>query len=379
MLHDEPSSGSPPGIDLRSAVPDDGSMQPTLHLLDQTPEQLQAWFAEREMPGYRAAQVWRWLFDKRAAALDQMSDLPQSLRSRLAEEFRIWTTQVSAHRQADDGTEKLLLQTHDGEHIECVLLRDDRDHHTACISTQIGCAMGCVFCASGLDGLVRNLTVGEIVEQMLRLRDLLGEDQRLSHVVVMGIGEPLANLDALLPALAVATRGDALGISARRITISTVGLPGGIRRLADSGTGYHLAVSLHAADDRLRNRLVPSGRKLGVARIVAAADDYFERTGRRVTYEYVLLAGENDHPEHARQLVALLKGRPALINVIPYNPVPGLPYRTPSAATTARFVEILEQAGITAKIRYRKGQRIEAACGQLRRRGGAPAKRSCQG
>ncbi|HUT10861.1 MAG TPA: 23S rRNA (adenine(2503)-C(2))-methyltransferase RlmN [Thermoguttaceae bacterium] len=340
-----------------------------VHLLEQTPQQLQAWFAQRDLPGYRAAQVWRWVFRRRAAEFDEMTDLPKSLRSPLAEEFQIFTSRIVAHQEADDGTEKLLLELADAQRVECVLLRDDKEHRTICISTQVGCAMGCVFCASGLDGVVRNLTGGEIVEQMLHLQRLLDQEERLSHVVVMGMGEPLSNLDALLPALATATDRDGLGIGERRITISTVGLPKGIRRLAAEDRQYHLAVSLHAADDELRNRLVPANRKLGIGPILAAADDYFEQTGRRVTFEYVLLAGLNDQPEHARRLVGLLKGRPALVNVIPYNPVPDLPFRTPAPEVTAHFVEILRRGRLNVKIRYRKGERIDAACGQLRRRG----------
>jgi 23S rRNA (adenine2503-C2)-methyltransferase len=255
----------------------------------------------------------------------------------------------------------------DGQRIECVLLVDDRGHHTVCVSTQVGCAMGCVFCASGLDGVDRNLTTGEILEQMLRLQRLLNPPLRLSHVVVMGMGEPLANLANLMPALAMASSPTGLGISARRITISTVGIPAAIRRLAREGCLYHLAVSLHAPNDELRTQIVPSNRKVGLTAILEAADDYFTITKRRVTFEYVLLHQLNDRPEHARELVALLRGRPALVNLIPYNPVHGLPYHTPSAAVTARFVEILTHAGINVKIRYRKGERIDAACGQLRR------------
>jgi 23S rRNA (adenine2503-C2)-methyltransferase len=274
-------------------------------------------------------------------------------------------------------------------------LRDDKGHCTACISTQVGCAMGCLFCATGLEGLVRNLSTGEIIEQLLHVQRLLGNreaapallpakgrqdclprqsaDERLSHVVVMGMGEPLLNLDALLPALAAATDRNGLGLSARRITISTVGLPAGIRRLAKENCQYHLAVSLHAADDELRNRLVPANRGFGVAAIIAAADDYFAQTGRRVTFEYVLLAGINDHPRHAEQLVRLVGGRPALVNLIPCNPVAGLPYRAPSPSTTARFAALLTQSGITVAIRHRKGDRIRAACGQLRRGKGPDA------
>jgi 23S rRNA (adenine2503-C2)-methyltransferase len=297
-----------------------------------------------------------------------MTDLPADLRGRLAVEFQIYAAQIAGRRQSADGTEKLLLELRDAQRIECVLLRDDKQHCSVCVSTQVGCAMGCVFCATGLDGALRNLTGGEILEQMLQLQRLLAAEERLSHVVVMGMGEPLLNLDALLPALAVASARDGLGISVRRITISTVGLPAGILRLARENCPYHLAVSLHAASDALRNELVPANRGFGIAAILAAADEYFEQTGRRVTFEYVLLSGVNDQPDHARQLVALLRGRPALVNLIPYNPVPGLPYRRPLPAVTAQFVEILTQGGLNVNIRHRKGDRIGAACGQLRRR-----------
>ena len=338
-----------------------------LHLLDQTPEQLQSWLDAHDVPVYRAAQLRRWLFAATVDGFDQMSDLSKPLRSRLAAEFRIWTTRVQRHKKAADGTEKLLVELDDGHRIECVLLRDDKQHRTICTSTQVGCAMGCAFCASGLDGVVRNLTTGEILEQMLLVKRLLPAGERLSHVVVMGMGEPLANLDRLLPALAIASRRDGLGIGARRITISTVGLPKGIRRLAEMNCQYHLALSLHAPDDELRNRLVPANRKIGLASILKATDEYFEKTGRRVTFEYVLLGGINDRPEHAAKLVALLKGRPALVNLIPYNPVAGLPYKTPQPSATARFVEALECGGLEVAVRWRKGDRIDAACGQLRR------------
>jgi len=337
------------------------------HFLDQTSAQVKTWLAEQGLPGYRAAQVQKWLFEKRATAFDEMSDLPRDLRQQLAAAFALWTTEIAVHRRADDGTEKLLLNLHDRHQVECVLLRDDRQHHAICISTQVGCAMGCVFCASGLGGVIRNLTAGEIVEEMLRLQRLLPPEERLSHIVVMGMGEPLANLDGLLPALELASSPQGLGISPRRITISTVGLPAAIRRLAQAGVQYHLALSLHAPSDELRNQLVPTNRKIGIAKIVAATDEYFAITGRRITYEYILLADVNDQPLHARQLVELLQGRPALVNLIPYNPVQGLPYRTPASATTARFVDILTQGGLHVKIRFRKGSRIDAACGQLRR------------
>jgi 23S rRNA (adenine2503-C2)-methyltransferase len=270
------------------------------------------------------------------------------------------------HKRTADGTEKLLVELADGQQIECVLLRDGQ-RRTICISTQVGCAMGCVFCASGLAGVARNLTAGEIVEQMLLLDRLLPQGERLSHIVVMGMGEPLANLDGLLPALDEASAADGLGISARRITISTVGLPPGVRRLAEQNCRYNLAVSLHAPDDALRNQLVKVNRSIGLSEILQAADHYFDVSGRRLTFEYVLLAGLNDQPEHARRLAALLGKRTALLNLIPYNPVAELPYQTPSHTAVSRFVDMVRAAGINVQIRERKGDQIDAACGQLRR------------
>jgi len=336
------------------------------HLLDDWPA-LTAWLAAQGAPAYRAGQIRRWVFQKRAAGFDAMTDLPAPLRQGLDEQLPLWTSTIAAHHQADDGTEKLLLEWPDRQRIECVLLRQGPLRRTICISTQVGCAMGCVFCASGLDGVARNLTTGEIVEQMLRLQRLLEPGERLSHIVVMGMGEPLANLERLLPALAEATRTDGLGIGARRITISTVGLPEAIRRLAGANLQYHLAVSLHAPDDDLRNRLVKVNAHIGMAAILSAADAYFASTGRRLTFEYVLLDGVNDAPDHARRLAELLRDRTALVNLIPYNPVAGLPYGTPSAAVVERFAAILERGGVATRVRRRKGDQINAACGQLRR------------
>jgi len=344
-----------------------------MNLLDTTQDELKAWLAARELPPFRAGQIRRWLFRSRAEQFEVMTDLPAGLRADLEADFQIWTSRIAAHQQAEDGTEKLLFELKDGEKIESVLLREGI-RRTICISTQVGCAMGCVFCATGIDGVVRNLTHGEIVEQMLRLSRLLPEGEnakdlpeRLSHIVVMGMGEPLANLDALLPALSDAESNTGLGISSRRITISTVGLPAAIHRLADEQCKYSLAVSLHAADDELRNRLVPVSKKIPLRDILSAADHYFEVSGRRLTFEYVLLGGVNDRDEDARRLAGLLSGRGALLNLIPYNPVAGLPYETPTLVRCRSFVDILGQQGVNVQIRRRKGAKIDAACGQLRR------------
>ena len=336
------------------------------HILEPSGQSLFAWLAARGHPPYRAKQILGWLWQRRAESFEAMSDLPKQLRADLAQDFQIWTASVATHQQTSDGTEKLLLSLADGGRIECVLLRDG-DRRTICISTQVGCAMGCVFCASGLDGVDRNLTAGEIVEQMLRLDRLLPEGERLSHIVVMGMGEPLANLDHLLPALDMASSPAGLGISPRRITISTVGLPKGLVRLVEREARYQLAVSLHAPDDALRSVLVPVNKSIGLESILEGADRYFDVSGRRLTFEYVMLAGVNDSVAHAKKLASLLQKRTAMINLIPYNPVAGLPYQTPSAGAVQSFRKVLEEAGLNVQVRERKGDKINAACGQLRR------------
>ena len=378
MTHDPTSeSAAESATEMLPVVAAEGDQR--RHILDPA-SGLAAWLSQRGQPAWRARAIRRWLLGRRATSFADMTDLPRDLRAELDADFRIWTTSVAVHQQADDGTEKLLLSLADGQRIECVLLREggmaggegaaagrEGDRRTVCISSQVGCAMGCVFCASGIDGVVRNLTTGEIVEQLLRLALLLPADERLSHIVVMGMGEPLANLDRLLPALAEAQDAEGLGISQRRITISTVGLPQAMDRLCAANPGYHLAVSLHAADDDLRTRLVPVNKAIGLADVMAAADRYWATSGRRLTFEYVLLGGVNDSTEHADRLVGLLGGRAALVNVIPYNTVAGMPWKEPTAVARERFLDVLRAAGVNVQVRRRKGVRIDAACGQLRR------------
>jgi len=349
-------------------------------LLDETPESLKAWLAERGQPPMRVGQIRKNVLANRATSFGQMTDLPKGLRVELDEAFCIFSMDVERHLTASDGTQKLLMKLHDGKQIECVLIPDD-NRATACISTQVGCGMGCVFCASGLNGVARNLTAGEILEQMVRLRNLTALPgappkqghygklaERLTHVVVMGMGEPLANLDNLLVALAVAGDANGLGIGARHITISTVGLPAKIRKLADLGKQYHLAVSLHAPNETLRTEIVPTNAKTGIDEILSAADYFFRTTGRQVTFEYVVLGGTNDQPIHAKQLAGLLKGRKAHVNLIPWNAVDGLPFQRPKDDNLDGFIETLKRAGVSVTTRQRKGADIDAACGQLRRR-----------
>ncbi len=330
-------------------------------------DELTVWLAERGQPALRVKQIRRQILANRVDTFAAMTDLPKALRDELTNDWSVFSTKIDACHTANDGTRKLLLHLHDGRLIECVLL-GEADRRTACISTQVGCGMGCVFCASGLDGVARNLTAGEILEQLVQLRNLLPAEERLTHCVVMGMGEPLANLPALLEALATAGRKDALDLGARRITISTVGLPAKIRQLAETGKQYHLAVSLHAPDDALRNTIVPTNDRMGIDAIMAAADAFYARTGRQVTYEYVLLGGLNDTPRESSKLATLLRGRQAHVNLIPFNAVDGLNYRRPDNDAVQHFVDTLRNAGISAKVRKTKGGDIAAACGQLRRR-----------
>jgi 23S rRNA (adenine2503-C2)-methyltransferase len=340
-------------------------------ILELSDSELQTWMRQHGQPPLRARQVRRWILVSGVESFEQMTDLPKALRHQLAAAFVPLATRIDCHLRSADDTHKLLLDLRDGRRVECVLIQEG-PRRTACISTQVGCGMGCVFCASGLDGVERNLAVAEMLEQLVRLRNLpspRGEAAvRLSHIVVMGMGEPLANLEALFEALDVATAKDGLGIGARHITVSTVGLPVKIRKFADLGKQYHLAVSLHAPNDALRSQIVRTNTKTGLAAILEAADYFYQTTSRQVTFEYVMLRGINDDVSHARELAQLLRGRQAHVNVIPFNDVEGLPYQRPTPEKLETFTRLLQQHAISVKVRKRKGSEIAAACGQLRRR-----------
>jgi 23S rRNA (adenine2503-C2)-methyltransferase len=339
-------------------------------VLSASMEEWTAWMAQRGHPGYRTQQLLRWVMRRRAVSFEQMSDLPRLLQQQLAAEWTVFGTEVFYHDVAPDGTEKLVLKCADDRTIECVLMAEG-SRRTVCLSTQVGCGMGCVFCASGLKGVERNLGSDEILEQVLRLRNLLPDGETITHVVVMGMGESLANLDNLIVALDWLCSADhGLGISQRRVTVSTVGLPEKIRKFAALNRQYHLAVSLHAPTEALRNTLVPVNEAIGIEAILAAADAYFEQTGRQVTYEYVLLRGINDRRTDAIALSRLLSTRQAHVNLIPYNAVAGLTFERPQIEAINRFVAILRDANVSVTVRKTKGRTIDAACGQLRRRVG---------
>jgi 23S rRNA (adenine2503-C2)-methyltransferase len=356
---------APAAAEAPGSVPAPTAKRP---VLSATAGEWRSWMVERGYPAYRARQVLDWVIRRRAESFERMSDLPKALRHRLDDEWTVFGTRAAYHDVAPDGTDKLVVACRDGRRIECVLMAEG-PRRTVCISTQVGCGMGCVFCASGLKGVERNLTSDEILEQVLHLRNLLPAEETISHVVVMGMGESLANLDNLARALdRLCSAEEGLGISQRRVTISTVGLPEKILKLAAMDRQYHLAVSLHAPTEDLRNSLVPVNEAIGLTAVMAAADAYFEKTGRQVTYEYVLLGGVNDRTADAQALGRLLMARRSHVNLIPYNSVAGLSFARPEPEAVDRFVAILRNRGVSVTVRKTKGRAIDAACGQLRRR-----------
>ncbi|HET7265923.1 MAG TPA: 23S rRNA (adenine(2503)-C(2))-methyltransferase RlmN [bacterium] len=318
-----------------------------------------------EGPAYRARQIARWVYGRGVEDISEMTDLPVAFRARLAEAARIGTLTVRRSTGAADGSAtKLLAACGDGQTVECVLMRFDDGRRSACVSTQAGCAMGCAFCATGLGGFARNLTAAEVVGQALAIR--ARADRRLSNVVFMGMGEPLANYDATVRAARIMTAPWGLGIGVRHLTISTVGLVPQIRRLAAERLQITLAVSLHAPTDALRRRLVPVTERYPIAHLIAACRDYLAATGRRLTFEYVLIDGVNDGDAQARELGRLLRGLLCHVNVIPLNPVPGISLRRPPVERIRAFARVVRDAGIPITVRIERGTEIQAACGQLR-------------
>ncbi len=336
-------------------------------LFDLTPELLGELLEAWSEPSYRAGQIMRWVYERGAASYDEMSDLPQPLRARLTAELPFYQSAVGRRSESRDGTVKLLLTWWDGATSECVLIPGG-ERRTACLSTQVGCPVGCVFCASGLDGLQRQLSAGQIVEQAMCVRRLCTDSARLSNVVFMGLGEPLANYDATLKAVRTINASWGLSIAARKITVSTVGLPANMRKLAEERMQITLAVSLHAPNDELRRRIIPWAQRVDIESLIDAANYYFRCTGREVTLEYILLGGLNDTPQHAAELALVSKRMRANVNLIGYNPVDGLTFRQPTKQAAKRFLDALRAQGVNAHLRPGRGADIAAACGQLRRR-----------
>ena len=316
---------------------------------------------------FRAKQIVQWVYVKRAVSFEAMTDLSQALRESLSGRFTIYTSKVVRRSVSSDGTVKLLLQWPDGATSECVVIPASR-RTTVCVSSQVGCPVGCRFCASGLRGLQRNLTVGQIIEQVLRASgEAESSGGRLSNIVFMGLGEPLANYDAVIRAVRLINAPWGLNIGARKITISTVGLPRQIRKLAEEGLQLNLALSLHAPNDRLRRELIPWSQRLELSELCDACREYFDLTGREITLEYILLRGVNDRPSHASELATFAKRLRCNVNLLRYNPVAELPYERPSSQEADAFQRTLRSCGVNSHIRRSRGLDIAAACGQLRR------------
>ncbi len=338
-----------------------------MQLLDLSLAEIEELLRSWGEPSYRARQLWVWLWGRLAEDFEGMTDLPLALRGRLAEHCAVQSALPAAlYVDAEEGTEKVLLVFPDGAAVETVLMRGG-GRSTVCVSTQVGCPVGCAFCATGQAGYERDLAVGEISAQVIHFaREISQRGKRLSHVVFMGMGEPLLNYEATVKAVRNLNHPQGFGLGARRFTVSTVGVVPGIRRLAREGLELNLAVSLHAASDELRRELIPLARRWPLADVLAAADEYAVMTGRRVSYEYVVLAGVNDGPKEARALADLLWGRLAHVNLIPFNPAPGLPFARPTEARVDRFRRMLLARRVDVTVRRSRGVRIEAGCGQLR-------------
>ena len=312
-------------------------------------------------PSFRGEQIFRWI-GKGSDSFDAMTKVGAGLRASLAEKALLRTTHVSDVLKADDGTVKLQIQTEDGLAVETVLLTDRAGRKTACVSCQVGCAMGCAFCKTGTLGFARNLSAAEIVEQFLFLEKYAGA---LDNIVFMGMGEPLLNLDALRKAIAVLTDKRGRNLSSRRITVSTVGIVSGIYDLADNGPAVRLALSLTTADEVLRRELMPASSTNSLSDLRKAVSYYIEKTGKRVTLEAVLLSGKNMSEKDADALIAFAKGLDVHVNLIPWNPVEGLSFVTPDPEETAQFVSRLEKGGLNVTLRMHRGKSISGACGQL--------------
>jgi 23S rRNA (adenine2503-C2)-methyltransferase len=336
-----------------------------------TPEALAIWLKDAGEPSFRAAQILEWVWKKKVTSIDAMSNLPASLRGKLTASFRLSALEHTQTQGSADTTRKFLFRLHDGRYVESVLIPanpalygEKSDRRTLCVSSQVGCAYGCKFCASGLAGFTRHLDPSEIAGQVLAAEQLSGE--RVDSLVFMGMGEPLANLDNLLAAIALITGEKTLHLGARHLTISTSGLVPQIRQLAEHPQQIRLAISLHGATDEVRQQIMPINRKWPVAELFEALDYWNSRKNQKLTLEYILIEGVNDSLEQAAILARKARKIQAKVNLIPYNTVEGLEWKRPSDTRCRAFREVLKNAGVTANLRLEKGHDIDAACGQLR-------------
>ncbi len=345
--------------------PENGS----LDLFSLSPEELRQKLTDMGMARYRADQILAWIYRRFVANFDEMTDLSRQDRQLMTERFRVELPRVQDVKRTGDGmTAKLLLQLRDGCAVEGVVMLHPKRRPTLCVSTQVGCAQGCLFCATGTMGLVRDMEASEILSQIWLLRRHLARDlgeERVPTLVFMGMGEPLDNEANLHKAIGVLNDASGFGLGSRKMTLSTVGSAAGIRRLADLNLQIQLAVSLHAATDALRRKMIPGQRTSRIEELIDAARDYHERTGREITFEYVLIDRVNDSEEEARRLATLMKGIRGKVNLIPLNPVDHNNMQPPAPLSLSRFRNALEQGGIKVTVRHSQGREISAACGQL--------------
>jgi len=338
-------------------------MSEPVFLKDFTPAELELWAQQGGQPAYRARQLLKWLYSQNAEDFQAMTDLSKDFRGWLDENARISSVKREKVLTDVDGTRKLLLRLQDGERIESVLI-DEGERLTLCLSSQVGCGYGCRFCLTGRDGFRRNLTAGEIVDQICAARKELTQGERVTNLVFMGMGEPLANLAQVLKALEIITSDRGLNFSTRRITLSTVGLIPEMLKLS-SFFQIKLAVSLHAADNETRSRIMPINKRYPLEELLEVCRNLELPRRNRITFEYLLLGGVNDSPEAARKLAKLLRGLRAKINIIPFNQYPGAKFKAPSVISVEEFQKILQDKHFTATVRQSRGAGIMAACGQL--------------
>jgi 23S rRNA (adenine2503-C2)-methyltransferase len=342
---------------------------PVINLLGLDRAGLEDFFTRIGEQRFRATQVMKWIHQMGVTDIRDMNNISKDLRTKLIELTCINNLEVAQDLLSKDGTRKWLLRLADGNHIETVFIPEE-DRGTLCVSSQVGCALDCSFCSTGRQGFNRNLTTAEIISQVWLASQLLEEEKKpgrkITNVVMMGMGEPLLNFDNVVRAVRIMMDDFAYGLSKRRVTVSTAGVVPAMDRLGDT-LDMRLAVSLHASNDQLRNELVPVNKKYPLHELMAACRRFIDKQNSRsrITFEYVLLEGVNDQPEHARELIKLLKGIPTLMNLIPFNPFEGSGYRTSSRNTVLRFSEILHNAGMTTVVRKTRGDDIDAACGQL--------------
>lgn len=313
---------------------------------------------------YRSIQILRWLYQKNAQSFDEMTNLSKKFRQELSQVSFVSTLRPLHMEQARDGTKKLLFQLEDGNRIESVLI-PDKARLTLCLSTQVGCALGCRFCLTGKTGWKRNLMVSEIVNQILAVRQILPEKTSITNIVLMGMGEPLANYENTLKAIGLMTDPDAFKFSSRRITLSTVGLLPELERLSKEKISFCLAISLNASDEETRSHLMPVNRRYPLNKILGLCKHFPLRSRARITFEYVMVEGMNDSSQDAKRLLKILKGIPSKVNLIPLNEAPEIPFKRPSEEKIKQFQEILMDGGLTAIVRTSRGREISAACGQL--------------